>query len=136
MPVEPTILQAKDCAALSPRMFVVNHGAGESLEPCIQALLDPVRSDSYRCWMLARDRFPELHYHAHDEYWAWIKGRTLLTLRLPDGQRQELEIRPGWLVYLVRGVEHTHRPLENWGCFEWAGVLRPGAPDGHLIRGE
>ena len=129
-----SVLGADGCADLDPRMFAVNHAGGESLSPRVQAMLDPVTPASYHCWVLSKDAFPELHFHDHDEYWAWVRGRTRLRIRLPDGRTDEFEIGPGWLVYCVRGVEHAHRPLDDWSCFEWTGVLRPGARDGHLVR--
>ena len=127
-------LGAADCAGLQPRMFAANHAEGEKLAPGIQALLEPARMNSMRCWMLPKELATELHFHDYDEYWAWVKGRTLLTIRLPDGRSDRFEIGRGWIVYCVRGVEHGHRPLEDWGCFEWTGVLRPDARQGHLIR--
>ena len=130
----PERLTAAMCAGLEPRHFAVNHAAGERPAPEIQALLDPIDPGSLHCWMLGRDKATELHYHDNDEYWAWIKGRTLLTLRLPDGRSDRLEIGPGWIVYCVRGVEHAHQPLDDWGCFEWCSVRRDGARPGHLTR--
>ena len=115
-------------------MFAVNHADGEKLSPEIQGMLDPVQADSYHCWMLPEDKRTELHYHDRDEYWAWVKGRTMLTIRLPNGRSEEFEIGPGWIVYCVRGVEHGHMPLEDWGCFEWVGTARCGARPGHLKR--
>lgn len=127
-------LGPEHCENLEPRMFAVNHAAGERLVPEIQCLLDPVNPDSYHCCMLPKEKATKLHYHDNDEYWAWIKGRSMLTVRLPDGRSDELEIGPGWILYCVRGVEHGHTPLEDWGCFEWVGEQRQGIRDGHLTR--
>jgi len=127
-------LGPEDCKNLEPRMFLVNHGAGEKLAPEIQEMLDPIQADSIHCWMVGKAKATELHYHDTDEYWAWIKGRTTVTIRLPDGRNDEFEIGPGWIVYCVRGVEHGHEPLEDWGCFEWTGFRRPEARNGHLER--
>ncbi len=128
------ILGASDCRDLTPRMFAVNHARGEKLAPAVREWLDPIQMDSFHCWILAREKATALHYHDNDEYWAWTKGRTLLTLRLPDGRWEQFEIGPGWIVYCARGVEHGHTPLEDWSCFEWVGIARPGARPGHLVR--
>ncbi|MGD1000677.1 MAG: hypothetical protein ABSA67_08250 [Candidatus Brocadiia bacterium] len=127
-------LTADLCPGLTPRMFAVNHSAGEKLSPQVAGLLDPVLPGSFHHWLLARERSTELHYHDFDEYWGWTKGRTQLTIRLPDARQEEFEIGPGWIVYCVRGVEHGHQPLEDWGCFEWQGTARAGARPGHLNR--
>ena len=127
-------LAAADYTDFEPRMFVVSHGAGEKLCPEVQRLLDPVMTDSFHCWNLEKEKAASLHYHDYDEYWAWTKGRTLLSIRLPDGRSDSLEIGPWWIVYCVRGVEHGHTPLEDWGCFEWTGTKREGFRKGHLTR--
>ena len=127
-------LKAEDCKDLEPRMFVVNHAAGETLAREIGEMLDPIQTDTIHCWVMGKEKSTELHYHDMDEYWAWIKGRTLVTIRLPDGRSDRFEIGPGWIVYCVRGVEHGHQPLEDWACFEWVGVRRPEARTGHLQR--
>ncbi len=129
-----TALGADDCIGLEPAMLVVNHAAGEELSPAVAALLDPIQQDSVHCWMLENDRATKLHYHDNDEYWAWVKGRTHLTIRLPDGRSDAFDIGPGWVVYCVRGVEHGHEPMEDWGCYEWVGLRRPGVRTGHLTR--
>jgi len=129
-----TSLTAGMCAEFNPRMFAVNHGAGEKLSPQVAALLDPIAPYSFHHWLLERQRSTALHYHDFDEYWGWTKGRTWLTLRLPDGRQEQFEISPGWIVYCVRGVEHGHQPLEDWGCYEWQGTLRAAARPGHLNR--
>ncbi len=130
----PRLLSAADCAGLLPRLFAVDHGAGQSLSPEVLRLLDAVEPGSFHCWDLARGQATELHYHEHDEHWLWSRGRTMLTIRLPDGRSESFEIGPGWVVYCVRGVEHGHQPLEDWACFESTGILRPGARTGHLHR--
>lgn len=156
MPIQkPAILTAELCRELTPRMFVVNYAAWEDkpapevktecktgvpphmmakLSPAVKDLLDPVDMGSLHCWMLPKDKATSLHYHDQDEYWAWIKGRTLLTIRLPDGRSDQFEIGPGWIVHCVRGVEHGHQPLEDWGCYEWVGRARKGIRTGHLTR--
>jgi len=115
-------------------MFVVNHGGGESLAPEVLRLLDPVDFGTFACCLFEKGTSTELHYHDYDEPWAWTKGRTLVTIRLPDGRSDEFEIGHGWVVYCVRGIEHGHRPLEDWGCYQWMSVRRPGARSGHLDR--
>lgn len=128
------VLTAESCSTLQPRMFVVNHGAGETLAPEVAAMLDPADPSTMHYWSLGRETYPELHHHEHDEYWLWTRGATRLTLRLPDGRTDSLVIGPGWVVYCVRGVEHTHAPLEEWACYEYVSVLREGAKTGHLHR--
>jgi len=132
---ETVALTADNCADFEPRMFAVNHAGGEQPAPEVQRLLDPVDAASFHCWMVDKDASTKLHYHDHDEYWAWVRGRSMLTIRLPDGRSEEFEVSPGWIIYCVRGVEHGHQPLEDWGCFEWVSILRQGAKTGHLFRG-
>lgn len=127
-------LAAADAARFQPRDFVVNVGGGESLSDAVRDWLDPVNGASLHCWNLAKDQATTLHYHDYDEYWLWTKGRTMLTIRLPDGRGENFEIGPGWVVYCVRGVEHGHQPLEDWGCYECVGDIRSGARQGHLKR--
>ena len=128
------MLTAEGCRGLSPRMFVVNRAAGETLSPEVVRLLDPVAPSTLHYWSLTRAQATELHFHEHDEHWLWSAGRTLLELRLPDGRAERFEIGPGWVVYCVRGVEHGHVPLDDWACFECTGTLREGAREGHLHR--
>jgi mannose-6-phosphate isomerase-like protein (cupin superfamily) len=130
----PKAIGPEDCRDFAPDMFVVNHAAGEKLCEKLQRLADPIDHTTLHCWMLSKDTFPELHYHDHDEYWAWVKGKSIVTIRLPDGRSGQFEVSPGWIVHCIRGVEHTHRPHEDWGCYEWTSVLRPGAREGHLVR--
>ena len=127
-------LEAGDCKGLTPRMFVVNHGAEEKLDRSVAALLDPVDTGSIHFWSLPKEQFPKIHYHDLDEYWQWTRGRTKLTVRLPDGRSDTFEIGPGWICYCVRGVEHTHQPLEDWECYEFHGIRRPGVNGKHLFR--
>jgi len=127
-------LTAADAGRFQPRDFVVNAGGGEHLSDAIRDWLDPLNGGSLHAWNLAKDKATSLHYHDYDEYWLWTKGRTMLTIRLPDGRRDTLEIGPGWIVYCVRGVEHGHQSLEDWGCYECIGDVRPGARQGHLKR--
>ena len=127
-------LTADMCGDLEPRMFAVNHAGGEKLAPEVRRLLDPPHMETMHCWNLKKEKATELHFHDRDECWAWIKGRTLLTIRLPDGRSDTFEIGPGWICYCVRGVEHGHAPLEDWGCYEWVGPAREGARKGHLTR--
>lgn len=124
----------ENCADLEPRMFVVNHGGGESLAPEVLRLLDPADFGTFACCLFDKSTSTELHYHDYDEPWAWTKGRALVTIRLPDGRSDEFEIGHGWVVYCVRGIEHGHQPLEDWGCYQWMSVRRPGARSGHLDR--
>jgi mannose-6-phosphate isomerase-like protein (cupin superfamily) len=128
------ILTPQTCGSLTPRMFAVNHAAGEALDPAVAGLLDPVDPASLHFWDLKREQSTELHFHEHDEHWLWCRGRTKLTIRLPDGRAVALEIGPGWIVYCLRGVEHGHQPLSDWGCFESTSILRPGARPGHMHR--
>ena len=131
---KPARISAENCKAFEPRMFVVDHAAGEKVLPEIAALLDPVNPASYHFWEMKKEQATELHYHEHDEYWAWARGKTMLTIRLPDGRKDTFEIGPGCTVYCVRGVEHGHQPLEEWACFEWTSAPREGAQSGHLLR--
>lgn len=125
---------AENCAGLEPRMFVVNHGGGESLAPEIQKLLDPPDFSTFGFPVLSKDVSTELHFHDYDEPWAWVKGRSVVTIRLPDGRSDQVEVGPGWVIYCVRGVEHGHQPLEDWAVYQWISVKRPGCREGHLHR--
>ncbi len=132
--VAPRVLTAADCGALEPRMFAVDCGSGERLAGEVARLLDPVAADSLHYWSLAAAQSTELHFHDHDEHWLWTAGRTMITIRLPDGRSERFGIGPGWIVYCVRGVEHGHQPLEDWACYECVGLLRDGARTGHRHR--
>ena len=127
-------MTAEDCADLEPRMFAINHGAGEKLDQRILDWLDPINKESVHCWYVGKENSTALHYHFFDEYWLWNKGSTELTIRLPDGRADTFEIGPGWIVYCVRGVEHCHKPLEDWGCFEFVSIADKEARNGHLHR--
>jgi len=131
---KPAILIADMCRHFKPRDFAINHAAGEKLSPAVAALLDPPDMGSIHFWQLRREQATAPHFHERDEYWCWAGGRTVLSIRLPDGRGEAFEIGPGWIVYCVRGVEHGHTPLEDWACFEWVGVARPGIRPGHLQR--
>jgi mannose-6-phosphate isomerase-like protein (cupin superfamily) len=128
-------LTAEMCKGLDPRMFAVNHAGGEKLADTVARMLDPVDTATFHAWNLAKTKFPELHYHGYDEYWLWTKGRSMLQVRLPDGRSNAFEIGPGWIVYCVRGVEHSHAPIEDWSCFECISMVREGVQKGkHLTR--
>lgn len=131
---EKKSLTAQDCSGLSPRMFVVNHGAGETLSPQVREWLDPVDSGSLHHWDLAAVDATALHYHDFDEYWLWTRGETRLTIRLPDGRSDTFGIGPGWAVYCVRGVEHGHQPCTDWGCYEFTAQKREGIGSEHRFR--
>lgn len=131
---ELKVIGADECTGLTPRMFVVNHAAGEKVDKRVQVWKDPIDVASFHCWMLEKEKATKLHYHDYDEYWAWVKGRTLVTIRLPDGRKDTFEIGPGWIVHCVRGIEHGHEPLEDWGCFEWTSMPHESAQKGHLFR--
>ena len=127
-------ITAEDCAGLRPRMFVVNHAAGERLNDAVRQWLVPIDNGSVRYWNLKKDNETALHYHDFDEYWLWSHGRTELTIRLPNGDSDTFDIGPGWVVYCVRGVEHGHVPCEDWGCYEFVGVKAPDIGSDHLFR--
>ncbi len=98
------------CKGLAPRMFAVNHREGETLSRGILQMLDPIENRFvYPCY--EKKVATPLHFHDNDEYWGWVKGKTIVTIRLPDGCSDEFEIGPGWIVYCIRGVEHGHIPL-------------------------
>lgn len=124
----------ENCRDLEPEMFIVDHGAGEQPDERIQRLKSPLDGDGLHCWFLAKEKATALHYHDYDEYWAWMKGRSVVTIRLPDGRSGKFEVGPGQVVHCVRGVEHGHEPLEDWGCYEWRSVIEPDARKGHLKR--
>lgn len=130
----PQRLTVSDCLGLAPDMFVVNHRSGRKLAPEVARILDPVDPASYHLCSLPAENATDLHFHDHDEYWAWVEGRTVVSIRLPDGRMGRYEVGPGWLVYCVRGVEHGHAPLDDWACFEWHSLPRKGARQGHLVR--
>lgn len=128
------IMTAAECKEFEPRMFAVNHAAGEKLSDAVSRWLDPVDVSSMHCWNLLKETSTSLHYHDYDEYWLWNKGETVLTIRLPDGRSDTFAIGPGWVVYCVRGVEHGHTPSEDWGCYEFKSIEREGSRPGHLLR--
>jgi hypothetical protein len=134
MSKENKCITAEDCAGLEPRMFIVNHAGGESLCPEVKEWLDPHNIDGLGGFLLPKEVSTELHYHDYDEHWAWIKGSSVVTIRLPDGRSDSVEVSTGWIVYCPRGVEHGHQPIEDWGCYQWTSVVRPGSRQGHLHR--
>jgi mannose-6-phosphate isomerase-like protein (cupin superfamily) len=127
-------MTAAECSKFEPGMFAVNHAAGEKLSDAISQWLDPVNTNSVHYWNLEKKVSTAIHYHDFDEYWLWNKGRTALTIRLPDGRRETFIIGPGWVVYCVRGVEHGHSPYEDWGCYELTSEKREDTREGHLLR--
>ena len=127
-------MTAEESREFEPRMFAVNHSAGEKLSDAVSRWLDPVDINAMHHWDLGKEDSTKLHYHDFDEYWLWSKGCTTLNIRLPDGRSDTFDIGPGWVVYCVRGVEHGHNPSEDWGCYEFTSLTREGSRDGHLFR--
>lgn len=128
------VMTAAAAVQFKPRDFVVNFGGGERLSDAVRDWLDPVYGWTLNVCNFTKDQLTTLHYHELDEYWLWTKGQTMVTIRLPDGRRDTFKIGPGWVVYCVRGVEHGHQPLEDWGCYQHEGIRRPAARRGHLDR--
>lgn len=127
-------MTAAECCEFEPRMFAVNHAAGEKLNDGVSKWLDPADTNLLHCWNLKKEDSTSLHYHDFDEYWLWNKGRSALTIRLPDGRSDTFDIGPGWVVYCVRGVEHGHIPYEDWGCYEFNSIPRESCRGGHQLR--
>jgi len=128
------VITAEDSRELTPGMFVINFQDGDVLSETVKEWQDPIEPGSIHCWFCKKDQATELHYHDCDEYWAWVKGRSMVTVRLPDGRKEEFEVGPGTMICCIRGVEHGHQPLEDWGCYEWQGVAHPDGRPGHLKR--
>ena len=119
-----------------PLLCVVRAGEGERITGLLAELLAPVDPSTFHEYRLPAHTDVELHYHDVDEYWWFVEGHPVVTLRLPNGFSAKAHLGPGDLVACVRGVEHTlwadHELVYHQFCSLPQGDERPG----HLIRGK
>ena len=117
-----------------PSFCVVHIGQGERITGVLAELLNPVNSESFHEYRLPANSDVELHYHDYDEYWLFTSGHPKVTLRLPTGVMQTVQLEPGDMVACVRGVEHTLWADHELVYFQFSSVLEGGERRGHLIR--
>ena len=117
-----------------PSLCVVHIGKEERITGLLAELLNPVNSESFHEYRLPPNSDVELHYHDYDEYWLFTEGTPKVTLRLPTGITQIVQLEPGDMVACVRGVEHTLWADHELVYFQFSSVLDGGERRGHLIR--
>ena len=115
-------------------LCVIHIGKGERITGLLAELLNPVNSESFHEYRLPPNSDVELHYHDYDEYWLFTGGTPKVTLRLPTGITQTVQLGPGDMVACVRGVEHTLWADHELVYFQFSSVLEGGERRGHLIR--
>ena len=114
------------------RLCIVRARAGERVPGALAELLDPVDAATFHEYVLPAGTPVELHGHDFDEYWWFTSGEPVVTLWTPGAGESEHRLGPGDLVALVRGMAHTLRADHDLVYFQFAGVRRPGAREGHL----
>ena len=119
-----------------PLLCVVHIGKGERITGLLGELLNPVNSESFHEYRLPANSDVELHYHDYDEYWLFTAGTPRVTLRLPTGITETVQLEPGDMVACVRGVEHTLWADHELVYFQFCSVLEGGERRGHLIRSD
>jgi len=115
-------------------LCIVRIGNGDRLNRELIKTLDPVDIGTLHQFAVTPDKPTELHYHDFDEYWFFTEGKTIVTLRLPDGTKKGYEIGSGDLVVTPRGVEHGHTPYETVKGIEFISKKRVNTEPGHLYR--
>ncbi len=113
---------------------VVRLGKGERPTPELTGILDEVDVGSIHIFALPPDRPAGLHYHDFDEYWLFIEGTTVVTLRSGDGSTKQYQVGPGDLIVTPRGIEHGHAPETTTRYIQFSSKMRPGSRRGHLER--
>ena len=117
-----------------PSLCVVPVSRGGRITGLLAELLNPVDPSSFHEYRLPANTDVELHYHDFDEYWVFLSGQPKVTLRLPTGVSQTLQLSPGDMVACVRGVEHTLWADHELVYFQFSSVLQGNERRGHLIR--
>ena len=115
-------------------LCVVGIGKGERITGLLAELLNPVDAKTFHQYRLPANADVELHYHDYDEYWLFISGHPKVTLRLPTGVTQTIQLAPGDMVACVRGVEHTLHADHELVYFQYCSVWEGDERGGHLIR--
>ena len=115
-------------------LCVIRLGKGERISAELAEVLDEVDIASIGSFSIPEDQPTELHYHDFDEYWLFTEGSTTVTLRLPDGTKQEYNIGAYDLIVTPSGVEHGHVPKGNVKGIQFVSKISPDARSGHLYR--
>jgi len=117
-----------------PLRCVVRIGKGERIKGLLAQLLNPVNPESFHEYRLPAHADVELHYHDFDEYWVFLEGKPKVTLRLPTGVTETVNLEPGDMVACLRGVEHTLWADHELVYLQFSSVQEGGERRGHLTR--
>ena len=117
-----------------PAECIIRIRDGERIVGQLVEELDPIAPATLHEFVLPANSNVELHYHDVDEYWLFTSGTPKVTLRTPDGNRQEFHLKPGDMVACLRGVEHTLWADHELVYFQFSSVPPEGARAGHLVR--
>lgn len=117
-----------------PVECIIKLGDGERISGQLAEELDPIDPATLHQYVLPGKSDVEIHYHDVDEYWLFTSGNPKVTLRTPDGNRQEFRLKPGDMVACLRGVEHTLWADHELVYFQFSSVAREDARGGHLVR--
>ena len=104
-------------------LCVIRLGNGERISAELAETLAEVYIASIGYFVVPPERPTEL-----------TEGKTIVTLRLPDGTKKEYEIGPCDLIATPEGVEHGHIPNETVKGFQFVSKIRTSARQGHLYR--
>lgn len=115
-------------------LCVIRLDKGEGISAELAKVLDEVDIASMGAFTIPVDQPTELHYHDYDEYWLFTEGSTTVTIRLPDGTKEEYNIGPSNLIVTPKGVEHGHVPNTVVKGIQFVSKIAPDARLGHLYR--
>ena len=118
----------------NPSICVVRTSRGERICGRLGELLNPVAPSTFHEYRLAANCDVKLHYHDIDEYWWFVSGCPVVTLRSVAGVKRVFELGPGDLVACVRGIEHTLRADHLVVYYQYSSVCEGGERPGHLFR--
>lgn len=113
---------------------VIRLGNKEWVSSRLAEILDEVNVKSIHIFTLPPEKPAGLHCHEYDEYWLFIEGKTLVTLRSENGKIEQYNVGVGDLIITPKGVEHGHAPSTLTKYIQFSSKLRPGSRLGHLKR--
>ena len=117
-------------------LCVVRLGRGERISKELATLLNPIDPATMHQYRLSPNTDVELHYHDFDEYWVFLSGGPMVTLRAATGETSRQQLAPGDMVACRRGVEHTLWAAHELVYLQFSSVLEGWERDGHLQRGD
>jgi mannose-6-phosphate isomerase-like protein (cupin superfamily) len=117
-----------------PLICVVHTAQGQRIEGKLAELLNPVDPRTFHQYRLPANSDVELHFHDFDEYWWFVSGHPLVTLRSASGETRQVELGPGDMVACVRGTEHTLRADHELVYYQYSSILTGSERAGHLTR--